>query len=99
MRRIFRETAFRLARRDLATFLDEHEEELLLVFHDELRKLDDAIPEENYFIDINMVGLGDMILKAALRAMTRFLRADIPRPEELPAVKVVTTVEEEVSEA
>ncbi len=72
-RRAMRETAFRLARRDLAQFLIDHEDRLLVIFREELRKLDDEIPEENLFIDIHLVPLGEMILKAVLRALNRFL--------------------------
>lgn len=72
-RRAMRETAFRLARRDLARFLVDHEDRLMAIFLDELRRLDDEIPEENLFIDIHMVPLGEMIIKAVLRALNRFL--------------------------
>ena len=77
VRRSIRESAFRLARRDLAMFLGDHEEELLRIFREELQQLDDEIPEENFFIDIKMVTLGEMILKAVLRAMRRFLTGDV----------------------
>ena len=77
MRRSMREAAFRLARHDLAMFLRDHEEELLHIFRDELQRLDDEIPEERFFIDIKMVPLGEVVLKAALRAMTRFLSEDV----------------------
>lgn len=73
IRRLVRETAFQLARRDLAIFLEEHEEALLAVFREELQRLDDEIPEESTFIDIKMVSLGETFLKAALRALRRFL--------------------------
>ncbi len=73
IRRAVRESAFNLARRDLATFLEEHEDRLRMVFHEEIEKLDDQIPEEDFFIDINMVGIGDLILTAALHAIRRFL--------------------------
>ncbi len=79
LRRSMRETAFQLARRDLAMFLKDHEEELIHIFREELQNLDDAIPEENLFIDIKMVPLGEMILRSALRAISRFLTGeDIP---------------------
>ncbi len=58
IRRSVRERAFRLARHDLAMFLEDHEEELLHVFREELQRLDDEIPEENLFIDIKMVAAG-----------------------------------------
>ncbi len=77
-RKLVRETAFQLARRDLAAFLDDHEEDLVLIFHEEMRQLDDEIPEENLFIDLKMVPLGEMMLRAALRAIRRFLIEDIP---------------------
>ena len=84
MRRSIRETAFRLARRDLAMFLRDHEEELLDIFREEMQRLDDEIPEEALFIDIKMVPLGEFVLRAALRAMTRFLTEDI---DTSPATK------------
>ncbi|MCX7680555.1 MAG: hypothetical protein N2508_01085 [Anaerolineae bacterium] len=75
-RKVLREGAFHLARRDLALFLADHEEELMRIFREELQRLDDAMPEENLFIDINIVGLGETILKAALRAINRFLTGE-----------------------
>jgi len=74
VRRWLRETAFQVARRDLALFLEDHEEDLLRIFREEIQQLDDEIPEENSFIDIKMVPLGETVLKAALRALSRFLR-------------------------
>jgi len=78
IRRLVRESAFQMARRDLAFFLDEHEADLLSAFREEIQQLDDEIPEEALFIDIKMVPLGEMILKAGLRAMKRFLLEDYP---------------------
>lgn len=76
-RRAMRESAFRLARKDLAFFLQDHEDDLLAIFREEMATLDDQVPEENLFIDIKMVPLGEAILKAALRAITRFLTDDV----------------------
>jgi hypothetical protein len=73
MRRIVRETAFRLVRKDLLAFLEEHEKEMLDVFREEMIKLDERLPEENVFIDIKMVPLGEEIFKAALVTMKRIL--------------------------
>ena len=81
MRRTVREAAFKLARRDLAMFFQEHEEELLAIFREEMHILDESIPEENSFIDIKMVPLGEAILKATMRAMHRFLTEDFPVDE------------------
>ena len=77
MRRLIRESAFRLTRRDLALFLEEHEEELLQAFREEIQRVDDEIPEERIFIDIKMAPLGEVLLKAGLKALCRFLRNDI----------------------
>ncbi len=76
LRRLLRESAFQMARRDVAYFLLDHEEDLLRVFGEEIQRLDDEIPEEALFIDIKMVPLGQMVMKAALRAMSRFLLAE-----------------------
>ena len=74
MRRFVRETAFRLARPDLIRFIEDHEEDLLTIFREEMVKLDDQIPEERLFIDIRMVPLGEELLRAALSTIKRFLR-------------------------
>jgi hypothetical protein len=74
MRRIVRETAFRLARGDVLKFIQDHEEELLTIFREELQSLDDRLPEEEMFIDIRMVPLGEELLLAVLGALKRFLR-------------------------
>ncbi len=73
IRKWIRESIFGMVRRDLATFLQEHQADMLVIFHEELQRLDDDIPEEKLFIDIKMAPLGDAILKSALRAITRFL--------------------------
>jgi len=76
IRRLVRESAFNMARHDLAMFLQDHEDDLLRVFREEIQRLDDEMPEERFFIDIKMVPLGEMVIKAALRAMYRFLAED-----------------------
>jgi len=73
IRRLVRESAFNMARHDLAMFLQDHEDDLLRVFREEIQRLDDEMPEERFFIDIKMVPLGEVVIKAALRAMHRFL--------------------------
>jgi hypothetical protein len=74
MRRFAREMAFRLTRRDLLRFIEEHEEDLLRIFREEMEKLDERIPEEQLFIDIRMVPLGEELLRAVLTTLKRFLR-------------------------
>jgi hypothetical protein len=96
IRRLVRESAFRLARRDLAKFLEDHEEELLHIFRQEMQRLDDEIPEENLFIDIKLVPLGEMILKAALQAMRRFLTGDVTAATVAELAADVETMEEAI---
>ena len=74
MRKLVREAAFRLARPDILRFLEDHEEDLRAIFREELQKLDDRLPEEEVFIDIHMVALGEELLTAALLTLKRFLR-------------------------
>lgn len=78
IRRLTHRVAFELVRRDLALFLQEHEADLMQIFREELQRLDDEIPEESLFIDIKMVPLGEMVLKASLKALQRFLTNDLP---------------------
>jgi hypothetical protein len=59
-------------------FLEDHEEDLLRIFREEMEALDEQIPEESFFIDIKMVPLGETILKAALHAISRFLAGEEP---------------------
>ncbi len=73
IRKAVRESAFNMARRDLAIFLEEHEDTLIAIFREEMQQLDDELPEEAMFIDLNLVRIGDMILKATLHALRRFL--------------------------
>lgn len=74
MRRLVRETAFRLARADLIRFLEDHEDDLLRIFREEMYRVDERIPEERLFIDIRMVPLGEELLRAALTTAKRFLQ-------------------------
>lgn len=76
-----RKAAFNLVRKDLALFLEEHEEELLHIFREEIQRLDDEIPEEATFIDIKMVPLGETVMLAVLRALNRFLTEDFDAAE------------------
>ena len=73
IRKMVRESAFNMARHDLADFLQDHEDDLMRIFREEMQRLDDEMPEERFFIDIKMVPLGEMVIRAALRAMSRFL--------------------------
>jgi hypothetical protein len=74
MRNRFRNSLFRLARKDVIDFLNDHEEDLLQIFREELKAVDDRIPEENLFIDIRMVPLGEELMVAVLRALKRFMQ-------------------------
>lgn len=74
MRNRIRNSLFRLARKDVIDFLNDHEEDLLQIFREELKAVDDRIPEENLFIDIRMVPLGEELMIAVLRALKRFMQ-------------------------
>jgi hypothetical protein len=74
MKRFVRETAFRLARRDLLQFIQDHEDDLLRIFREEMERLDERVPEEQLFIDIRMVPLGEELLRAVLATLKRFLQ-------------------------
>lgn len=73
-----RDQLARFVKAELAQFLDENREPLLQAFREELARLDESIPEENVFIDIKMVPLGETILVACLNAFQRFLRDEVP---------------------
>ncbi len=44
------------------------------IFREEMEKLDERLPEEQTFIDIRMVPLGEELLKAVLATLKRFLQ-------------------------
>lgn len=74
MRRLIRDNFLRLAKGDLPSFREEHEEELLEIFREEISSLDRRLPEERLFIDIRMAPLGEELLRAVLATIKRFLR-------------------------
>ena len=74
MRRLIRDNLLRLTKGDLLSFLEEHEDELLKIFREEISSLDRRLPEEQLFIDIRMVPLGEELLRAVLATIKRFLR-------------------------
>lgn len=88
IRKLMRESVFNLARKDVAFFLADHEEDLLVIFREEMSDLDNRLPEEELFIDIKLVPLGETILRAALHAITRFLLAEDFPPSEGEKVRV-----------
>ena len=97
LHRRIRDVAFKIARQDLAQFLTDHEEELFHIFREELQRLDDDLPEEKLFIDIKVVPLGELIMKAVLNGLNRFLTGDYPQnlEEAEPAEPAVLMQEED----
>jgi hypothetical protein len=73
MRRLVRNTMFRLARSDVRAFLEENEDRLLALIGEELQRVDDRIEEEKAFVDIHMAALGQEMTKGVLAALYRFL--------------------------
>jgi hypothetical protein len=96
-RQLIRESAFQIARHDLAVFLQDHEDHLLAIFREEMQSLDDQMPEENLFIDIKMVPLGEAILKSALHAIVRFLTEDFNQTSPKTKIPIKATHEAAVS--
>ncbi len=74
MRRLIRDNFLRLAKGDLLSFLDDHEDQLVQIFREEMASLDRRLPEERLFIDIRMVPLGEQMLRAVLSTIKRFLQ-------------------------
>jgi hypothetical protein len=97
VRQLIRESAFRIARHDVALFLQDHEDHLLVIFREEMSRLDDEIPEENLFIDIKIVPLGEAILKSALRAITRFLTEDYDQTSSKTKIPIRSEAAQSVS--
>ena len=48
----------KLAKQDILDFLDEHEEEFVRYFLEEIQEVDDRMDEEKLFIDIRMKAIG-----------------------------------------
>jgi hypothetical protein len=83
IRHFLREKFYSVARKELAMFLEDHEEELLQKFREAMERVDRQIPEEESFIDIRMVPLGETIMRASLTAVREFLTGGLsPEPHE-----------------
>lgn len=76
IRQFLRKKFFALVKRDLAMFLEEHEEDLVLQFREEIKKMHGRVPDAGSYVDIRMVPLGEAILRASLEAIRNFLRGD-----------------------
>jgi hypothetical protein len=63
----------KLAKQDILDFLDEHEEEFVRYFLEEIQEVDDRMDEEKLFIDIRMKAIGDVLVRAVLHAIRRFV--------------------------
>jgi len=74
MIRLLRNLGFSLARHDILKFIEDHEDDLLAIFREEMANLDDRIEEEKALIDIHMVPLGEEILRAVMQTIKRFLK-------------------------
>jgi hypothetical protein len=74
MRKLIREVLFRLIKEDLVQIMETRKEQLIQIYREEMKKLDDRTHEENLFVDVKMVPLGEEILRASIDAFTRFLR-------------------------
>lgn len=68
-----RNSLFRMARSDILAFLDDHQEELISLFVDEIRKVDQRVPEERAFVDLKMAALGEELIRAVFVAIRRFV--------------------------
>jgi hypothetical protein len=78
IKRFLRDKLYHAAGQELAAFLEDHEEELVREFREELARMDREIPDEESFVDVRMVPLGETILRASLRAIRDFLRNKSP---------------------
>ncbi len=61
-------------RTDLANFIDDHEEELVRIFAEEMQVVDDRIDDERTFVDLRLAYMGEELMRGALQAIRRFLR-------------------------
>jgi hypothetical protein len=68
-----RNSLFKMAKSDVLAFLDDHQEELVRLFVDEIRRVDARVPEERAFIDLRMAALGEELVRAVFAAMRRFV--------------------------
>jgi hypothetical protein len=71
--RFLRNGIIKIAKQDVLEFLDEHEEQLVQYFLEEIQAVDQRMDEEKLFIDIRMRALGEELLRAVLKALRRFI--------------------------
>ena len=72
--RFLRDALIRRTREDILCFIDEHQDDLLRYFRQEIEAVDQRIPEEQAFIDIHMAALGEELMKAVFAALRRFIQ-------------------------
>ena len=82
LRKAVRESAFNLARHDLAIFLEEHEDDLIVIFREEMQQLDNELPEEtieilrgvrNAYEEHHRLTISDEALDAAAHLSARYV--------------------------
>jgi len=70
---MIRDLIIRLIREDLIIFLTENEEALVKIFREEMQAIDNRVPDENTFVDLRMVAMGEELLRGVLKALKRFI--------------------------
>lgn len=73
MPKFVRNSVARLAKDDILAFLDDHQDRLVELFEEEMKRLDDSVDEEKVFVNIYMEPLGREMLIAVLNVVRRFL--------------------------
>lgn len=67
-----RDLGIKILKKDIISFLEEHEDEIVKIVRQELEIADREIPEEEAYIDIHMGKLGEKLTRAIMKAVRRF---------------------------
>ncbi len=69
-----RDLVIRVIREDFISYINDHEDELLRIFREEMQVVDNRVDDETTFVDLRLAAMGEELLRGVLQALRRFLR-------------------------
>lgn len=73
MKQYIRDLVVRLVREEILAYINDHEEDLIRIFNEELRTIDARNLNKHSYIDIHLAVMGEELMKAVLQTVRRFL--------------------------
>lgn len=80
MKQYVRDLVVRLVREEILAYINDHEEDLIRIFNEELRTVDARNLNKHSYIDIHLAVMGEELMQAVLQTVRRFLN-EVERKE------------------